>query len=410
MEVLLICVLVGSLLLELTLSVLNQKNILKPWPKEVLGIFSQAQVKRAIEYSQANFKFGAISKVISTAIMITMITEGGFDFVNDEVIKFSDNETIQALLFFGILMGANQLISIPFSYYSTFVIEEKFDFNNSTKKLFVMDNVKGLILGGLIGGGLLCLLGFLIKEIPTVFWLVFWAVMVIVMIFVNIFYTSLILPIFNKLSPLEEDDLKKNIFDYCEKVGYKISNLFQMDGSKRTKKANAFFSGMGPKKTIVLYDTLIDGQSKEEITAVLAHEIGHYKKKHTMFNLFFGIVQMFGMMFLLGFAINQPELSIGLGIDQPELSKPKFYTGLIAFFILFSPISVLISMLQNIMSRKMEYQADAYARDTYDGEKLIDALKKLSVESLSNLNPHPAYVFFNYSHPPIHKRIKAIRN
>ena len=247
-------------------------------------------------------------------------------------------------------------------------------------------------------------LGFLIEEIGAVFWLVFWAVMVLVMIFVNTFYTALILPIFNKLSPLEEEDLKKDIFEYCDKVGYKLSNLFQMDGSKRSKKANAFFSGMGPKKTIVLYDTLIEGQSKEEITAVLAHEIGHYKKKHTMFNLFFGIVQMFAMMFLLGFAINQPELSSGLGVDEH-----KFYTGLIAFFILFSPISVLISMLQNILSRKMEYQADAYARDTYDGEKLIDALKKLSVESLTNLNPHPAYVFFNYSHPPIHKRIKAIR-
>ena len=178
-----------------------------------------------------------------------------------------------------------------------------------------------------------------------------------------------------------------------------------MDGSKRSKKANAFFSGMGPKKTIVLYDTLIEGQSNDEIIAVLAHEIGHYKKKHTLFNLLFGMVQMFGIMFLLGWSINQPELSSGLGVDVST-----FYTGLVAFFILFSPVTLLIGMFQNIISRKMEYQADAYARDTYDGEKLIDALKKLSVDNLSNLNPHPAYVFFNYSHPPIHKRIKAIRN
>lgn len=405
MEALLIIVLVGSLFLELILSVLNQKNILKPWPQEVRGIFSQAQVKRAVEYSQANFQFGAISKVVSTAIMILMITEGGFDFVNNWAITLTDSEAIQSLIFFGVLIGANQIISIPFSYYSTFVIEEKFGFNNSTKKLFVTDALKGMILGGLIGGGLLYLLGFLFEEMGSSFWLVFWGVMVVVMVFVNTFYTSLILPIFNKLTPIEEEELKNSIFEYTEKVDYKLSNLFQMDGSKRSKKANAFFSGMGPKKTIVLYDTLIDGQSKEEITAVLAHEIGHYKKKHTTLNLFFGIAQMFGMMWLLGFAINQPELSEGLGV-----SVPKFYTGLIAFFILFSPISTLIGMLQNIMSRKMEYQADAYAKDTYDGEKLIDALKKLSVESLSNLNPHPAYVFFNYSHPPIHKRIKAIRN
>ena len=405
MEALIIGVLVGNLALELILSVLNQKNILKPWPKEVRGIFTQAQVKRAVEYSKANFQFGAISKVVSTAIMILMITEGGFNWVNNWVITVSDSEAVQSLVFMGVLMGANQVISIPFSYYSNFVIEEKFGFNNMTKKLFVMDTIKGLVLGAVIGGGLLYLLGFLIEELGSNFWLVFFGVVALIMIFVNTFYTSLLLPIFNKLTEIEEGELKEGIYEYCQKVGYKLSNLFQMDGSKRSKKANAFFSGMGPKKTIVLYDTLIEGQSKEEITAVLAHEIGHYKKKHTTFNLIFGLAQMFGVMFLLGWAINQSELSTGLGVEEP-----KFYTGLIAFFILFSPVSLLIGMFQNIMSRKMEYQADAYARDTYDGEKLIDALKKLSVDNLSNLNPHPAYVFFNYSHPPIHQRIKAIRS
>lgn len=405
MEAILIIVLVGNLLIELVLSVLNQKNILKPWPEEVRGIFSQAQVKRAVEYSQANFRFGAIAKVISTAIMVIMITEGGFNFVNELVVDMTNNESIQALLYFGILMGANQLISIPFSYYQTFVIEDKFGFNNSTVKLFVADTIKSLLLGAVIGGGLLWLLGFLIDYMGSSFWLVFWGVVVVIMIFVNTFYTSLLLPIFNKLSPIGDENLKKEIFDYCQKVGYKLSNLFQMDGSKRSKKANAFFSGMGPKKTIVLYDTLIEGQSNEEIVAVLAHEIGHYKKKHTTFNLVFGIAQMFGILWLLGWAINQPELSIGLGVNEP-----KFYTGLIAFFILFSPVSFVIGMFQNLLSRKMEYQADAYAKETYDGEKLIEALKKLSVDNLSNLNPHPAYVFFNYSHPPIHKRIKAIRS
>ncbi len=405
MEAILIIVLVGNLLIELVLSVLNQKSILKPWPEEVRGMFSQAQVKRAVEYSQANFKFGAIAKVISTAIMVIMITEGGFNFVNGLVGDMTNNESIQALLYFGILMGANQLISIPFSYYQTFVIEDKFGFNNSTVKLFVADTIKSLLLGAVIGGGLLWLLGFLIDYMGSSFWLVFWGVVVVIMIFVNTFYTSLLLPIFNKLSPIGDENLKNEIFDYCQKVGYKLSNLFQMDGSKRSKKANAFFSGMGPKKTIVLYDTLIEGQSNEEIVAVLAHEIGHYKKKHTTFNLVFGIAQMFGLLWLLGWAINQPELSTGLGVNEP-----KFYTGLIAFFILFSPVSFIIGMFQNILSRKMEYQADAYAKETYDGEKLIEALKKLSVDNLSNLNPHPAYVFFNYSHPPIHKRIKAIRS
>ena len=405
MVALVISVLVGNLALQLILGILNQKNMLKPWPKEVRGIYTIAQVKRAVEYSKENFQFGATSKVLSTTLIILMITEGGFNMVNNWAISFSESESIQALFFMGIIIGANQIISTPFSYYSTFVIEEKYGFNTTSKKLFVLDTIKGLLLGAIIGGGLLFLLGYLVEKMGSDFWLIFWAVIVVVMIFLNTFYTSLLLPIFNKLTEIEDENLKSSIYQYCQKVGYKLSNLFQMDGSKRSKKANAFFSGMGPKKTIVLYDTLIEGQSNDEIVAVLAHEIGHYKKKHTLFNLLFGIVQMLGIMFLLGWSINQPELSLGLGVKVST-----FYTGLVSFFILFSPVTLLIGMFQNSISRKMEYQADAYARDTYDGEKLVDALKKLSVDNLSNLNPHPAYVFFNYSHPPIHKRIKAIRS
>lgn len=405
MEALVISVLIGNLVLQLVLGILNQKNMLKPWPKEVRGIYTIAQVKRAVEYSKENFQFGATSKIVSTTIIILMITEGGFNLVNNWAVSLSNSESVQALFFMGVLMGANQIVSIPFSYYSTFVIEEKFGFNTTSKKLFIVDTIKGLLLGAIIGGGLLFLLGYLVENMGSDFWLIFWGVIVVIMIFINTFYTSLLLPIFNKLTEINDEELKSSIYKYCQKVGYKLSNLFQMDGSKRSKKANAFFSGMGPKKTIVLYDTLIEGQSKDEIVAVLAHEIGHYKKKHTLFNLLFGIIQMFGIMFLLGWSINQPELSRGVGVDVPT-----FYTGLIAFFILFSPVTLLIGMFQNSLSRKMEYQADAYARDTYDGEKLIDALKKLSVDNLSNLNPHPVYVFFNYSHPPIHKRIKAIRS
>ncbi len=405
MVALVISILIGNLVLQLVLGILNQKNMLKPWPKEVRGIYTIAQVKRAVEYSKENFQFGATSKFLSTTLIILMITEGGFNMVNNWAVSISESESVQALFFMGIIIGANQIISIPFSYYSTFVIEEKFGFNTTSKKLFILDTIKGLLLGAIIGGGLLFLLGYLIEKMGSDFWLIFWGVIVVIMIFVNTFYTSLLLPIFNKLTEIKDEDLKSSIYHYCQKVGYKLSNLFQMDGSKRSKKANAFFSGMGPKKTIVLYDTLIEGQSNDEIVAVLAHEIGHYKKKHTLFNLLFGIVQMFGIMFLLGWSINQPELSLGLGVEVST-----FYTGLVSFFILFSPVTLLLGMFQNIISRKMEYQADAYARDTYDGEKLIEALKKLSVDNLSNLNPHPAYVFFNYSHPPIHKRIKSIRS
>lgn len=269
--------------------------------------------------------------------------------------------------------------------------------------MFFTDTIKSAFLGGIIGGGLLLLFGWFIQILGSYFWLVFWAVIMLVMILANAFYTSLILPLFNKLTPIADEELTSEIENYCDKVGYNLSNLYQMDGSKRSKKANAFFSGLGASKTIVLFDTLIKGQSVKEIVAVLAHEIGHYKKKHTFLNLVFGAIQMFVLLFLIGQAINQEWLSQAIGV-----TAPKFYTGLIAFFILFSPVSFVLGIIQNIMSRKMEYQADAFARETYDGKVLVEALKKLSVDNLSNLNPHPAYVFCNYSHPPIHLRIKAL--
>lgn len=403
MEALLIGVLLGVFVIELLLGYLNQKNMLKPWPSEVRGVYTQAQVKRAVEYSTENYQFSFVGKLISLAIMITMILEGGFAFVQKMSQNISTNESVQALIFFGVLTGANQIISIPLSYYKIFVIETKYGFNTSTKKLFVIDLVKGIILSAIIGGGLLFLFGWLITVIGSEFWLAFWAVVVVVMVFANAFYTSLILPLFNKLEPIKDEALQIAIQSYCDKVGFKLTNLYQMDGSKRSKKANAFFSGLGPKKTIVLYDTLIEGQTHSEIIAVLAHEIGHYKKKHTLTNLIYGIVQLFGMLALLGWAVNQPLLSEGLGVETTT-----FYTGLLAFFILFSPANFILGMIQNGISRKMEFQADAYAKQTSSGSDLIGALKKLSVDNLSNLNPHPAYVFFNYSHPPVHQRIKAL--
>ena len=239
MMLLVIFVLVGTLILELGLGFLNQKNILKPWPEEVRGIYTIAQVKRAVEYSQENFRFSATSKIVSTAIIILMITEGGFNLVNNWSISLFESESIQALFFLGFLMGVNQFISIPFAYYSIFVIEEKYGFNNTSKKLFILDTIKSLFLGAIIGGGLLFLLGFLIEKMGGDFWFIFWIVIVVVMIFVNTFYTSLLLPIFNKLTEIEDEELKSSIYEYCQKVGYKLSNLFQMDGSKRSKKARS---------------------------------------------------------------------------------------------------------------------------------------------------------------------------
>jgi STE24 endopeptidase len=217
------------------------------------------------------------------------------------------------------------------------------------------------------------------------------------------FYADVIVPIFNKLTPLEEGELRKKIEDYSNKVGYSLKNIYIIDGSKRSTKANAFFSGLGPRKTIALYDTLVEKHTEEELVAVLAHEVGHFKKKHVLSSMFLTIVQLGLMCYLLEVCLNQTVISHALGGD-----KMFFHLGLLAFGILYTPIGTIIALFMNVLSRKNEFEADHYAKSTYDGNALQLALKKLSVDSLSNLYPHPVYVFMHYSHPPLLKRLAAL--
>ena len=268
-----------------------------------------------------------------------------------------------------------------------------------------MDKIKGYVLSALIGGALLSLLFYLILEIGEGFWVYFWAVASIMILLVNMFYTSLILPIFNKLTPLENGELKAAIQEYSRKVGFPLDNIFVIDGSKRSKKANVFFSGIGKKKKIVLYDTLIENHSKDELVAVLAHEVGHFKKRHIVQGFVMSIAQIGFMLFVLSQMIFSETLSTTLGAQNMVV-----HINLIAFGILYSPISKILGVVGNIISRKNEYEADNFAATTFGGRPLKDALKRLSVDNLSNLYPHPAYVFFHYSHPPLLKRLEAMPN
>jgi len=384
------------------LDYLNHRNWKDEIPKELDNFYNKKKYKKAKEYSISKNKISFISGSLSFTLTASLLIFNGYGFLNDIVIKI-DSNFIASGLFFLILYILNTLISLPFSYYNTFVIEEKFGFNKTTKKTFFIDFLKSSFLTFIIGGALLFLALFLYDNFNNGFWLWLWLGLSLLMIFLNMFYADLIVPIFNKLTPLEDGELRNKIEKYSKKVGYLLKNIYIIDGSKRSTKANAFFSGLGPRKTIALYDTLVEKHTDNELVAVLAHEVGHYKKKHIFLGLILSILQIGLMTFIFELCLRLPEISQALG----GLNS-NFHLGLIGFSIIFSPISLLSGLIMNIISRKNEFEADAYAKETYSGKELALALKKLSVDSLSNIYPHPLYVFFHYSHPPLIKRLKAL--
>lgn len=382
------------------LDYLNAKHYKNPIPSALEGIFDKDEYLKSQAYKTTNYRFSIWSSLFSLVVILLFFFFEGFVWVDNWVRSFTDNSILISLAFIGVLLLANDLISTPFSYYHTFVIEEKFGFNKSTKKTFWLDKIKSLLLMLVIGGGLLFLILWFYEKTGENFWLYTWGLVSLFSIFINMFYSTLIVPLFNKQSPLEDGELKNEIEGFAQKVGFKLHNIFVIDGSKRSTKANAYFAGFGPKKRIVLYDTLIKDLEKEEIVGVLAHEIGHYKKKHTIYNLLLSILSTGITLFILSLFIDSPLLAEALSV-----SIPSFHIGIIAFGILYSPISEITGLFMNLLSRKFEYQADKFAKDQYDAKPLIAALKKLSKNSLSNLTPHPVYVFMHYSHPSLLQRI-----
>jgi len=403
--IVIIAITVIDFVFEKFLDFLNDRAKSPEMPPEAEGIYDAERYAKWLAYDKANSRVGVISSSISILLSLAMLIFGGFGWLDIQMRQITEQPVLLALLYFAVIGIASSIISLPFSLYSTFVIEEKFGFNKTTLKTFIMDMLKGTALAIVIGGTLGGLIVWLFYELGDAFWLVAWVIMTIFSVFMTMFAATLIMPLFNKFTPLEEGDLRTAIEAYCEKAGFKLNRFFVMDGSKRSAKSNAFFSGLGPKKTIALYDTLIEQQSTEEIVAVLAHEIGHYKKQHTLLSLVLSTLQTGVMLFLLGIFLRRPEFSFALGANEMS-----FHVGIIAFGIIFSPISTLIGIGMNVLSRKNEFEADAFARDTYAGEPLASALKKLTAENLGNLKPHPAYVFVHYSHPPVLARLKQLLN
>ncbi len=386
------------------LDYLNAKHFNDPIPLELEGIYNEEEYKKSQAYKKENHKFSTIVSGFSVLTTVLFFIFDGFAFVDTIVRSISNNQIIITLLFFGIIVFASDLISLPFSYYKTFVIEEKYGFNKATLKTFIFDKIKGWLMMVIIGGGILALITWFYQATTNNFWLFSWALIAVFTIFMNLFYSKLIVPIFNKQTPLEAGDLKTAIENFSKKVGFKIDNIFVIDGSKRSTKANAYFSGFGAQKRITLYDTLINDLETDEIVAVLAHEIGHYKKKHIIYNLILSMLLMGVTLYILSLLIGNSVLSQALGVEQPS-----FHIGLIAFSILYSPISEITGFFMNILSRKFEYQADNYAKYNFNENALISALKKLSKNSLSNLTPNSWYVKFHYSHPPLLQRILNLK-
>ena len=395
----LISILIISFIVDKVLDALNAKHYKDPIPPELSDVYEEEDYLKSQNYKKANDRFSSIASSISLVVTLFFFYLDGFAFVDEWARTFSDNTIIIALLFFGSIMFASDLLSTPFSYYHTFIIEEKFGFNKTTLKTFLVDKIKGWLMSAILGGLLLSIIIWFYESVGSNFWLYAWGIIAVFVFFMNMFYARLIVPLFNKQTPLCDGSLKTKIQDYAQKVGFKLDKIVVIDGSKRSTKANAYFSGFGSEKRVTLFDTLIKDLEEEEIVAVLAHEVGHYKRKHILFNLIISILIMGFTFWLLSLFIGNPILSEALNV-----ASPSFHIGLIAFGILYSPISELTGLVMNFISRIFEYQADNYAKETFDAAPLISGLKKLNKNNLSNLTPHPAYVFVYYSHPTLLQR------
>ena len=392
-------ILIISFIIDKILDTLNARHYNDPIPKELSDVYDQEEYQKSQNYKKVNDRFSSITSLISLIATLAFFFLDGFAFIDQWARTFSDNNIIIALIFFGSIMFASDILSTPFSYYHTFVIEEKFGFNKTTIKTFFLDKIKGWAMSALLGGLILSIIIWFYESTGSDFWLYAWAIVAAFAFFMNMFYARLIVPLFNKQTPLDEGTLKTKIEDYAKKVGFTLDKIFVIDGSKRSTKANAYFSGFGSEKRVTLYDTLINDLEEDEIVAVLAHEVGHYKRKHIVFNLIASILTMGFTFWLLSLFVGSPILSEALNV-----TIPSFHIGLIAFGILYSPISELTGLIMNFISRKFEYQADDYAKNTFKASPLISGLKKLNKNSLSNLTPHPAYVFAHYSHPTLLQR------
>ncbi len=400
-----IAILVAEFALSRTLSYLNVKQSKLPLPAALADIYDDEKYQKQQSYFRTNQRFRWVTSTFSVVFTIAMFALGGYALVDTLARMMAGNEVVVTLLFFGILMIINVLFDLPFDIYDTFVIEERFGFNRTTPKLFCTDMLKSMLLNALIGGALLATMALIYEQIADWFWLLAWGVVTVFSLFMNVFYSELIVPLFNKQTPLPEGELRTAIEDFAQKTSFAVTDIYVLDSSKRSTKANAYFTGFGKKKRIVLYDTLIEQLKTDEIVAVLAHEIGHYKHRHTLKNIVVALASNLLMFYLFGLILKYDVVAQAAGC-----AEASFHINLLVFGMLYTPVSLLLGIGSNVLSRRFEYQADAFVAANGNADALISALKKISSQALSNLQPHPLFVFFNYSHPTLYQRMQALKN
>jgi len=404
--VIILLALAVNYILNLISDLLNLRALQKSLPEEFRDVFDEEKYRKAQEYTRVRTRFGLLTSTFSIIVLLVFWFAGGFNWVDVFVREFGYGTIVTGLMFVGILILAQTIISLPFSIYSTFVIEERFGFNKTTPATFITDRLKGLMLTVLLGGPLLAGVIGIFEYLGAIAWLYAWAVVILFTLFVQFIAPTWIMPLFNKFAPLEDGELKQAILDYAEKVSFPLRGIYKIDGSRRSSKSNAFFTGFGRNKRIALFDTLIENHSVPELVAVLAHEVGHYKKKHIPKNMIVSMLQTGVMLFLLSLFIRVPGLHEAFFMENISV-----YAGLVFFGLLYSPIEMVLSVIMQSVSRKHEFEADRFAADTSGNpESMVSVLKKLSADNLSNLTPHPFHVFLHYSHPPVLQRIRAIRS
>ena len=397
--------LIGEFLLRTLVRVLNLKALDPGLPNEFQGYYDEEKYARSQEYTRVNTRFAFFTTSFDLIVILVFILFGGFNFVDQIIRGFGLSTLPSGLAFFGILFFASDLISTPFSFYQNFVIEEDFGFNKMTLKTFILDKLKGYLLTLVLGGVFLTAILFFFEKTGEYGWLYAWGIMGLFMILIQPLFTLVIAPMFNKFTPLEKGELRTAIENYAQKVGFPLSRIDVMDGSKRSAKSNAYFSGFGKQKRIALFDTLLEKHSNDEMVAILAHEVGHYKKHHIKVGILISILHTGLLFWLLSIFIDNPGL-----FEAFKMKEISVYGGLTFFMILYSPVELVLSVIMNAVSRRNEFQADAYsAKTTEKSEHLISGLKNLSVSNLGNLTPHSLSVLLDHSHPPVLERITALK-
>ena len=400
---LVIAIVLAEFVWSTVLTLLNIKASHGPVPDVLQGLYDEARYRKQQDYAMTNRKFSLISDLVSTLVTLAIFAFGGFGLFDAAARAVSGHPVVQALVFWGIFYLLSWVISIPFDLYRTFVIEQRFGFNRTTPGLFAADAVKSLLMNMLIMGAVLALCAWIYTLAPRWFWLIAWGAVTLFSLFMQYFYSQLIVPLFNKQTPLPEGELRDAIEAFAARVDFRLDNIYVNDSSKRSSRSTAYFTGFGRKKRVVLYDTLMEQLSTEEIVGVLAHEIGHYKHRHIILSSLEGFATNLLMFWLFSLFIGSEELAAAAGCQAAS-----FHVNLAVFSLIYTPLSLLLDIATNVISRRHERQADAFAAAHGLGHAEASALKKMSAKSLANLTPHPLVVFTEYSHPTLAERVRAL--